>query len=233
METIETIKKRRSIRGFLDKDIPDKEIKEIVETGLKAPSSKNSNPWFFVIVRGKQKDQIADWVAESVKKGDVPNQPTSAKTGEVAKGSFDSTEDSIKTIKEAPVLVLIFNRAPLSGGKKFVMNCNDNGRSLYSYACEMIGIGAAMQNILLAAFAKGYGAVYMADSYPARMSIEKALNTEAELLGSISIGYPSYSIEPRNIHPNLVSTWEDAQKNGIPDENFTAKKFWNPDKGFI
>ena len=195
--------------------------KKIMEAGLRAPSSKNSNPWFFVIVRGEQKEYIASIIERKTQKED--RVPINAETGEVATGAFDSTDASVQTIREAPVIVLVFNRAPMSGGNKQVMLNPRGGRSVYTYAGEMIGIGAAAENILLAAHALGLGAVYMADSYPARIEIQEMLKTEAEMIGSIAIGYSAYATEPREIDRSLVSTWDNAVKNGIPTEKNTAK----------
>jgi nitroreductase len=44
-------KKRRSVRDYKDKQITDKEIKEILSAAMVAPSSNNVNPWEFVVVK--------------------------------------------------------------------------------------------------------------------------------------------------------------------------------------
>ena len=52
---IETIKKRRSIREYTYEEISDKDIYEILNAGLYAPSGKNRHPWRFLVVRDKLK----------------------------------------------------------------------------------------------------------------------------------------------------------------------------------
>lgn len=47
----ESISKRRSIRNYLDTQIDDNEIHEILQMGLYAPSGKNRQPWRFIIVK--------------------------------------------------------------------------------------------------------------------------------------------------------------------------------------
>ena len=51
MDLFETVEKRRSIRKFRPKPIPDKDLKKILEAGRLAPSGGNRQPWSFVVVR--------------------------------------------------------------------------------------------------------------------------------------------------------------------------------------
>ncbi|MCX6743026.1 MAG: nitroreductase family protein, partial [Candidatus Parcubacteria bacterium] len=51
METLECIKTRRSRRKFLDKEVPQEIIEKIVEAGKYAPSSENSQPWHFFLIK--------------------------------------------------------------------------------------------------------------------------------------------------------------------------------------
>ncbi|MFH1227226.1 MAG: nitroreductase [Planctomycetota bacterium] len=47
------IKSRRSIRKYLDKPIPVREIKRILESGRWAPSGQNNQPWKFRVINDK------------------------------------------------------------------------------------------------------------------------------------------------------------------------------------
>ena len=53
MDTLACIRTRREIREYLDKPIPEEDIQQILEAGRLAPSSKNSQPWHFVVIRNK------------------------------------------------------------------------------------------------------------------------------------------------------------------------------------
>jgi nitroreductase len=44
------LRKRRSIRRFLDKPVEKEKLDLLVEAGLRAPSSRGINPWHFVVV---------------------------------------------------------------------------------------------------------------------------------------------------------------------------------------
>lgn len=54
MDTLTCIRTRREIRDFLDKKIPDESLLVILEAGRLAPSSKNSQPWHFVVIKSRE-----------------------------------------------------------------------------------------------------------------------------------------------------------------------------------
>ncbi|CAG7840341.1 nitroreductase [Clostridium novyi B str. ATCC 27606] len=51
---IETIKNRRSIRGYKNQQITDKQLNDILEAGMHAPSSHNSQSWHFTVIQNKE-----------------------------------------------------------------------------------------------------------------------------------------------------------------------------------
>ena len=53
MNTIDTIKQRRSVRTFNDKDISHDDIKTILECAMSAPTARNQQGWRFVVVTDK------------------------------------------------------------------------------------------------------------------------------------------------------------------------------------
>ena len=48
------IKQRKSVREYLEKDIPNKDLKTILEAGYLAPSWMNSQPWKFILVKNQE-----------------------------------------------------------------------------------------------------------------------------------------------------------------------------------
>jgi nitroreductase len=65
---IETIKNRRSIRRFDSSKVDEKDIQEILEAGIWAPSGLNNQPWRFVIV---QDPVVMEKMAEQTKSGRI------------------------------------------------------------------------------------------------------------------------------------------------------------------
>lgn len=51
---LEVIKNRRSIRTYIDKEVEEEKILEILKAAMQAPSSKDSSPWEFVVVDNKE-----------------------------------------------------------------------------------------------------------------------------------------------------------------------------------
>ncbi len=60
MDVVSAIKKRRSIRMFLKKEIDDGIIKEMLECAILAPSEGNLQPWKFYLIKNENlKEKIA------------------------------------------------------------------------------------------------------------------------------------------------------------------------------
>ncbi len=119
-QVTKAIKKRQSVRSYLDIPIPNNDLSNILEAGLYAPSGKNRQPWRFLIIK------------------DVDVIKTIAK----------STVYS-RFIRNAPIIVLMFAKQDTS----------------YPLEKDMIGIGACLQNILLAATEKQYGSCIIGELY--------------------------------------------------------------------
>lgn len=60
METLKSIEERRSIRTFTNEVVKKEIIEDILNCGRLAPSAKNRQPWYFVVVKEDVKDKIAD-----------------------------------------------------------------------------------------------------------------------------------------------------------------------------
>jgi nitroreductase len=58
MQFDDVIQGRRSIRGFLNKQVPKELIREILTLAMRAPTSYNTQPWNFYVVTGDALDRI-------------------------------------------------------------------------------------------------------------------------------------------------------------------------------
>ena len=54
IEILDVILKRRSIREFESKPVPNEMITSILDAGRWAPSGLNNQPWRFVVVKDEQ-----------------------------------------------------------------------------------------------------------------------------------------------------------------------------------
>jgi nitroreductase len=72
METWDAVRARRNVRTYTDQPIPDEVLDRILEAGRRAPSSRNWQPWDFVVVTDREQLrrlskvwQYAGYVAQS------------------------------------------------------------------------------------------------------------------------------------------------------------------------
>ncbi len=63
METWDAIRSRRDVRAFAERPIGDDDVNRILEAGRRAPSSRNWQPWDFVVVtdRGQLAELATVW----------------------------------------------------------------------------------------------------------------------------------------------------------------------------
>jgi nitroreductase len=54
MDVLEAIRTKRAVRQFKDEAVPEELIRQIVDAGRRSQSSKNDQPWTFVIVRDRE-----------------------------------------------------------------------------------------------------------------------------------------------------------------------------------
>jgi len=53
MQTLEAIKKRRSIRTFTSQTVPRNLVEELIDCARLAPSARNVQPWEFIVITDK------------------------------------------------------------------------------------------------------------------------------------------------------------------------------------
>jgi nitroreductase len=58
---LEVILKRRSIRKFLEKDVEEEKLREILKAAMYSPSAMHLRPWEFIVVKNKEiKEKISE-----------------------------------------------------------------------------------------------------------------------------------------------------------------------------
>ena len=74
MNLLELISQRKSVRNYLDKRIPDKDLKTILEAGRLAPSWMNVQSWKFILVKSQENKDLLSELSigqQQVKKADA------------------------------------------------------------------------------------------------------------------------------------------------------------------
>lgn len=73
MSLIESIYTRRSVRGYLDKEVPQDVLNRIFEIAQQAPSNCNVQPWKVYVASGKLKDRLRTEMVRRMKEQVAPN----------------------------------------------------------------------------------------------------------------------------------------------------------------
>ena len=70
MALIDAINSRRSIRGYLDKPVPEQLLRSIFEQAQQAPSNCNTQPWKVFVASGDLRDSIREKLINKVLSGE-------------------------------------------------------------------------------------------------------------------------------------------------------------------
>ncbi|GAA0085908.1 nitroreductase family protein [Clostridium sp. CTA-7] len=189
MANLDFIYNRKSIRQFKDTQVKKEDILEIIKAGTYAPSPKHQQNWHFVVLQNKDViNEMANIVTESHKR-----------IGQLAKNEKDykrhmSVISYYTCFKDAPVLILVYGSEYKMMEYKILKENNAPKEILdvlLSPQSAAQGIGAAVENILLAATEMGYGTCYMTGPTHAKTEIESLINFEKEgyeLMSMIALG---------------------------------------------
>ncbi|MBA3029706.1 MAG: hypothetical protein FP816_13000 [Desulfobacteraceae bacterium] len=193
METYDALLTRRSIRKYLKDPVPPDLINKIMMAPIWAPSGSNTQPWRFYVASGKKRDELIqamihasgpeapsmdayDQLVERVDQ--IRAAMTENNTAEV--GIRRTSEEGAKFIRygsirfyQAPVVIIVATPKQMGGSSHQ-------------------SIGAAVQNILLAAHAEGLATCWLGMPMAFKDKIIQVLNIpdDVELVTTISLGYP-------------------------------------------
>lgn len=202
MEILDLIKSRRSIRDFEDKQVADEIVDKILECGMYAPSSKNSQPWKFYVI--KNKDLINELGDIMVNSENLYSEPCDPWLGKINDKFRASIKASGFITKKAPVLIVVENTCPFSHNRAAVMKGRFEGRAIGGHDSELISLGAAIENISLAAHALGLGTVIICDILAEEEKVKQKLGLKGDLIAFLPLGYSSQKPGPKDINVDCV-----------------------------
>lgn len=182
--------RRRSIRHFFDSPVDPETLCEILRAGMAAPSSKNRQPWKFIVVSGGAKKEMLAAMRQSLEreKHGAPLLPESRE-------HLAGAERTLEIMRRAPVTVFVVN----SIGRSLFQSLTPEER--IAEICNIQSIGAAMENMALAAKGLGLGSLWLGDIFFAYEELTRWLNTEGELIAAMAFGYPAEYPEKRPRKP--------------------------------
>ena len=186
-DVIEIIKTRRCVRNYKEDQIPDDDIKFLIDCAGYTPSGLNMQPWGFLVIKNKD---VLRRLSEFGKKSMIPLLEQFKNTSQAAADflAFLKTEGS-DMFYNAPLMVIILgnNKAPTA-----------------AYDCSM-----AAQTMMLAAHSIGIGSCWIGGVQRALMDekIMKELGVPEGyiIVAPLIFGYPKGSTEmPERKEPEVV-----------------------------
>jgi coenzyme F420-0:L-glutamate ligase/coenzyme F420-1:gamma-L-glutamate ligase len=187
----DAIKTRRSIRKYSPRRVSTGVLSEILEAARWAPSAHNAQPWrFIVLIDESLKRDLAEamanaWMADMIRDG----TPTEVRE--------KLRETSVERFARAPVLVV----ACLT--MKDMIQYKDESRLECEHDLAVQSLGAAVQNMLLAAHSKNLGACWFCAPLFCKETVRKVLKIpeDVEPQALITVGYAAEkpSAPPRKL----------------------------------
>ncbi|MEG6584746.1 nitroreductase family protein [Dendrosporobacter sp. 1207_IL3150] len=162
---LETIKKRRSTRSYLDKQISQEDLQAILEAGIYAPSAGNQQSWHFTVI---QDQAILADINKSAKLTavNIDNEHIS----KMAKN------EQYNIFHGAPTVIVISGK---EDGLMIEADCAAATQNML-LAAESIGLGCCWVDLILFAFSGDKG-----DQYKKQLGIPEGYKP----FHSVTLGY--------------------------------------------
>lgn len=192
MDILEAIKSRKSIRGYKPDPVPPEVIKEILRLSLRAPSTRNAQPWKLTVVTGRALDSIRQGNLEMYAPGQVPEGRRfegeyRERQVALARQLFNlmgiGRDDKEKREEWVKWGLSLFN-APAA---VFISAENSLSESLIYFDSGLLA-----QTICLAALSFGLGSCIMGQgiTFPEVVKRYTGIPESERLIISIALGYP-------------------------------------------
>lgn len=176
MDVVEAIRTRRMLPRVTDERPTREDIEDLLELAVRAPVHHLTSPWRFHVLAGEGRDLLAKAIAQ-----------------EAAEASGSTVEEQLETarakVARAPVIV--------------VVTCVPSTDPKVVEQEEFASVAMAMENILLAAPAKGLGVMLRTGSvaYHKAATTHLGLEENERVAGFLYIGRPAADRQPTPREP--------------------------------
>jgi nitroreductase len=203
MELEQAMQGRRSIRGFLDKPVPKDLLEEIIALANRAPSSMNTQPWHLHVLTGAPLETVRQGNTERMLAGIPPSREIEdyaaydgahrARQIEIAVQLFQAMGIERHDAERRQDWVMRGFRqfdAPVS-----VVVCFD--RDLLNNTIAHFDTGAMTYGLVLAAWAKGLGAVINGQGIMQSPVVREVaqIPDDQVILTCVALGWPDDTFE--------------------------------------
>lgn len=207
MEFFDVINTRKTIRKYKQEIPPLSDIKKIVDAGRLAPSATNNQNWKFIAVYNPElKQKMTDAVVERFKeiqclvKDETDNQ------------RLNGYRYYSMFFKDAPVVIVVIEKSRKSTIMSILEKNGITGKELkkYNNRSSILSMGAAVENMTLAAHALGYGSCWMCAPIIAKEKFKEIfeLGESERVVSLLAIGYPQDSTPPAPPKKSMEEVFE-------------------------
>lgn len=176
-DMLEVLHGRRSIRRYQSAPVSRADIETILRAGSAAPSSKNRQPWRFIVAEGNAKEEALAAMGRGLtRERKTPLLPNSVRY-------LAGAEATLNIMRQAPVLIFVAD--PIGMDLHTVLTAEER---IYE-RCNAQSIGAAVENMTLAATALGLGSLWICDTCFAQAELQDWLGEAGELVAALAVGY--------------------------------------------
>lgn len=203
MELTKAIESRVSIRKFSDETVDMDDIREIIRLAGLAPSINNYQPWkYYVITNGDLLKKMAYEVTREI--AEMPESSTRMAKHLKNQAAWFST-----FFQSAPMFIALAAHPYEGDLDKGVKISADELDKMRNYP-DLQSSGASIQNLLLAATAKGYGTCWMTGPLYARETLQKILGISDpwRLISFVAIGKSNEKESKTKTKRNLADDME-------------------------
>ena len=219
----EVVTGRKSIRGYLDKPVPQELIEEILALAMRSPSSMNTQPWHFHVITGEPLDRIRKGNTDNILAG-VPDsrefrrgEPFAGvhreRQVEVAKQLFaemgiarddkDARQDWVlRGFRQfdAPVCVIVTYDRELSGSDDTAFDC-----------------GAVTTALVNAAWSRGLGCVINSQGIMQSPVVREhaGIPDDQVIMKAVAMGWPDPAFPANSVYSNRKSLSDAARFVGF------------------
>jgi nitroreductase len=204
---LEGINSTRAIRRYRDESIPEKDLRDMLFAATRAPSGSNRQPFRFVVLtdseKAKQAKVLIKQGAESVWRAKKTNDQYDQRSG------TDSDSPKARMARTMDSYVENFDKVPA-----LILPCLVRYRE--PTPMEGASVYPAVQNLLLAARALGYGGVITGFHHMVETELKNLLGIPEEVFVSctVTLGKPKGKHGPVRRRPmnELVygDTWNES-----------------------
>ena len=180
MQAIDALLERRSAKTLVDPAPDDGALELLLECASRAPDHGRLRPWRFIVIRGAARERLGELMADRLRQ----KQPAA---------SAEALQRERQKALRAPLIIVV------------AAVCNAAAR--IPPIEQILAAGAAAQNMMLAAPALGFGAMWKTGDAAYDDTVKVALGLEAKdaIVGFIYLG----SAPADALAPAVRGEWQD------------------------